>query len=55
MSMFAPTQTQRFKAAVAAAGLSDWESYYGENSIDKWMIPFFGASVYQDPKAYAKS
>ncbi len=55
MSMFAPTQTHRFKAAVAAAGLSDWKSYYGENSIDKWMIPFFGASVYQDPQVYAKS
>jgi acylaminoacyl-peptidase len=55
MSMFAPTQTRRFKAAVVGAGLSDWESYYGENSIDEWMIPFFGASVYQDPKAYAKS
>jgi dipeptidyl aminopeptidase/acylaminoacyl peptidase len=55
MSMFAPTQTHRFKAAVVGAGLSDWESYYGENSIDEWMIPFFGTSVYQDPKAYAKS
>ncbi|MBW4052614.1 MAG: S9 family peptidase [Proteobacteria bacterium] len=55
MSMFAPTQTHRFKAAVVGAGLSDWKSYYGENSIDKWMIPFFGASVYRDPKAYAKS
>ncbi len=55
MSMFAPTQTHRFRAAVAGAGLSDWKSYYGENSIDEWMIPFFGASVYEDPKAYAKS
>ncbi|MGA9366821.1 MAG: S9 family peptidase [Steroidobacteraceae bacterium] len=55
MSMFAPTQTHRFKAAVVGAGLSNWESYYGENSIDEWMIPFFGASVYQDPQAYAKS
>jgi dipeptidyl aminopeptidase/acylaminoacyl peptidase len=55
MSMFAPTQTHRFKAAVVGAGLSDWKSYYGENSIDEWMIPFFGASVYRDPKAYAKS
>ena len=55
MSMFAPTQTHRFKAAVVGAGLSDWESYYGENSIDEWMIPFFGASVYQAPQAYAKS
>jgi len=55
MSMFAPTQTQRFRAIVAGAGLSDWLSYYGENSIDQWMIPFFGASVYDDPKVYEKS
>jgi dipeptidyl aminopeptidase/acylaminoacyl peptidase len=55
MSMFAPTQTHRFKAVVAGAGLSDWKSYYGENSIDQWMIPFFGASVYDAPKVYAKS
>ena len=55
MTMFAVTQTQRFKAAVAGAGLSDWKSYYGENSIDQWMIPYFGASVYDDPAVYAKS
>jgi len=53
--MFAVTQTQRFKAAVAGAGLSNWQSYYGENSIDQWMIPYFGASVYDDPAVYAKS
>ncbi len=55
MTMFAVTQTQRFKAAVAGAGLSNWQSYYGENSIDQWMIPYFGASVYDDPAVYAKS
>jgi dipeptidyl aminopeptidase/acylaminoacyl peptidase len=55
MSMFAVTQTQRFKAVVAGAGISDWESYYGENSIDQWMIPYFGASVYDDAAVYAKS
>jgi dipeptidyl aminopeptidase/acylaminoacyl peptidase len=55
MSMFAVTQTQRFKAAVAGAGIADWESYYGENSIDQWMTPYFGASVYDDPAVYAKS
>jgi dipeptidyl aminopeptidase/acylaminoacyl peptidase len=55
MSMFGVTQTQRFKAAVAGAGISDWKSYYGENSIDQWMIPYFGASVYDDPAVYAKS
>ncbi|MDR3734562.1 MAG: prolyl oligopeptidase family serine peptidase, partial [Acidobacteriaceae bacterium] len=36
-------------------GISNWQSYYGENSIDQWMIPFFGASVYDDPAIYAKS
>ena len=55
MTMFAVTQTHRFRAAVSGAGLSDWLSYYGENSIDQWMIPFFGASVYDDPQVYAKS
>jgi dipeptidyl aminopeptidase/acylaminoacyl peptidase len=55
MTMFAVTQTQRFKAAVAGAGISNWQSYYGENSIDQWMTPYFGASVYDDPAVYAKS
>jgi len=55
MSMFAPTQTQRFRAVVAGAGISNWQSYYGENLIDQWMPPFFGTSVYDDPAVYAKS
>jgi dipeptidyl aminopeptidase/acylaminoacyl peptidase len=55
MTMWAVTQTNRFKAGVAAAGISDWKSYYGENGIDEWMIPYFGASVYDDPEIYAKS
>jgi dipeptidyl aminopeptidase/acylaminoacyl peptidase len=55
MTMFGVTQTHRFRAAVAGAGISDWLSYYGENSIDQWMTPFFGASVYDDPAVYAKS
>lgn len=55
MTMFGVTQTTRFRAAVAGAGISDWLSYYGENSIDQWMTPFFGASVYDDPAVYAKS
>jgi dipeptidyl aminopeptidase/acylaminoacyl peptidase len=55
MTMWAETQTRRFAAAVAGAGLSDWLSYSGVNDIDEWMIPFFGASVYDDPAVYAKS
>lgn len=55
MTMWAETKTPRFAAAVAGAGLSDWQSYYGLNDIDEWMIPFFGASVYDDPAVYQKS
>ena len=55
MTMWAVTQTTRFRAAVAGAGIVNWESYYGQNSIDQWMIPFFGASVYDDPWIYRRS
>ncbi len=55
MTMWALTQTDRFRAAVVGAGLANWQSYYGENGIDEWMIPYFGASVYDDPVVYAKS
>jgi dipeptidyl aminopeptidase/acylaminoacyl peptidase len=55
MTMFGVTRTTRFKAAVAGAGISDWKSYYGENSIDQWMVPFFGKTVYDDEAVYAKS
>jgi len=55
MTMWGVTQTNRFKAAVAGAGIANWSSYYGENKIDQWMIPFFGKSVYDDPEVYARS
>ncbi len=55
MTMFAITQTHRFHAAVAGAGISDWLSYYGENQIDQWMLPYFGGTVYSDPAIYARS
>ncbi|MCA1654802.1 MAG: alpha/beta fold hydrolase [Sphingomonadales bacterium] len=54
MAMWANTRTNRFKAIVAGAGLSDWISYYGTNGIDQWMIPFFGKSAYEDPDIYWK-
>jgi dipeptidyl aminopeptidase/acylaminoacyl peptidase len=55
MTMWGVTQTTRFKAAMAGAGIANLQSYYGENKIDQWMIPFFGKSVYDDPEVYAKS
>jgi dipeptidyl aminopeptidase/acylaminoacyl peptidase len=55
MTMWAVTQTNRFRAAVSGAGLANWQSYYGQNDIDEWMIPYFGASVYDDPAVYART
>jgi len=55
MTMWAVTQTHRFKAAMAGAGIANLQSYYGQNKIDQWMIPFFGKSVYDEPEVYAKS
>ncbi len=52
MTMWTVTQTHRFKAAAAGAGISNWSSYYGENGIDTWMIPFFGDTFYNDPAVY---
>jgi dipeptidyl aminopeptidase/acylaminoacyl peptidase len=55
MTMWAVTQSTRFRAAVAGAGIVNWQSYYGQNRIDQWMLPFFGASVYDKPEAYSRS
>jgi dipeptidyl aminopeptidase/acylaminoacyl peptidase len=55
ITMWAVTQTHRFKVGVAAAGVSNWLSYYGENGIDQWLIPYFGHSAYDDPAIYARS
>jgi dipeptidyl aminopeptidase/acylaminoacyl peptidase len=54
MTMWTVTHSHRFKAAIAGAGIADWVSYYGENGIDQWMVPFFGASAYDDPAIYEK-
>ncbi|HEY7698001.1 MAG TPA: alpha/beta fold hydrolase, partial [Vicinamibacteria bacterium] len=55
MTMWAVTQTRRFRAAVAIAGIANWQSYWGQNGIPRWMLPYFGATVYEDPAVYAKS
>lgn len=52
MTMWGVTHSQRFKAAVAGAGVANWISYYGQNGIDQWMVPFFGATAYDDPAIY---
>jgi dipeptidyl aminopeptidase/acylaminoacyl peptidase len=55
MTMWAVTQTRRFRAAIAGAGIANWQSYYGQNGIDQWLLPYFGATVYDDPSVYARS
>jgi len=55
MAMWAITQTDLFKASVAGPGISDWMSYYGQVDIQQWMLPYFGASAYDDSAIYARS
>ena len=55
MTMWALTQTDQFRAAFAGAGTADLLSYYGENDFNAWLLPYFGASIYDDPHVYAKS
>ncbi|MBE7218524.1 MAG: S9 family peptidase, partial [Caulobacteraceae bacterium] len=54
MTLYAATHSDRFKAGVAGAGIADWYSYYGQNGIHQWMLPFFGASAYDDPQLYLR-
>ncbi len=54
MAMMSVTQTNRFKASVSGAGAGDWLSYYGQNSIDKWMNSYMHVSPYEDPEPYRK-
>ncbi len=55
MTMWAVTQTNRFRAAVAGAGIANWQSYFGQNGITRWCEPYFGGSVLDIPEIYAKS
>jgi hypothetical protein len=36
-------------------GLANFHSYYGQNDIDEWLLPYFGATMYDDRAVYAKS
>src|SRR5438046_1426042 len=43
MTMWTVTQTNRFRGAVAGAGIAHWRSYYGQNLIDQSIVPFLGS------------
>jgi dipeptidyl aminopeptidase/acylaminoacyl peptidase len=56
MTAWAVTQTTRFKVAIMGAGITNWESYFAQNSIRDWQTAFFGSTPYEDPEAHrAKS
>jgi dipeptidyl aminopeptidase/acylaminoacyl peptidase len=52
LAMWANTRTDRFVALVAGAGIANWISYAGQNGINEWLRPFFGATPYDDPAIY---
>ncbi|HXU29740.1 MAG TPA: alpha/beta fold hydrolase [Thermoanaerobaculia bacterium] len=55
MVMWAVAKSDRFAAAVAGAGIVNWQSYAGQNRIDDWLVPFFGATIEDDPWIYTRS
>lgn len=55
MALFAPTQTRRFRASVAGAGVADYASFYGQTNFTSFTLPLFGATPYDDPAIYARS
>jgi dipeptidyl aminopeptidase/acylaminoacyl peptidase len=55
MAMWAVTQTDRFHASVANAGIADWLSYMGQANIPQWVMPYFGVSIFDDPAPYART
>ena len=55
MTMWAVTQTHRFRAGVADAGVSDWLSIEGEAPQAGSDAVNFGGSVYDDPAPYLRA
>ncbi|MFN8497273.1 MAG: S9 family peptidase [Anaerolineae bacterium] len=53
MTAWAITQTTRFKAAVVGAGIVNFDSHWGQNSIHNWQLVFFdGVSPLENPAAH---
>jgi dipeptidyl aminopeptidase/acylaminoacyl peptidase len=52
MTAWAITQTTRFKVAIMGAGITNWESYFAQNSIRDWQTVFFGSTPYEAPEAH---
>ena len=53
MTMWGVTQTGRFKAAVAGAGIANWASFHGASDLHVWDALFHEADPYDPHGIYA--
>ena len=53
MTMWGVTQTTRFKAAVAGAGIANWASFHGASDLHVWDALFYEADPYDPNSIYA--
>ena len=53
LTMWAVTQTDRFAAAVAGAGIADWVAFHGASILHAWDRLFFEADPYDPGGIYA--
>ncbi|GLC24247.1 S9 family peptidase [Roseisolibacter agri] len=54
MTAWTLTQTQRFKAVMVGAGLTNMESMYGTNDIPSTLDGYFGGTPYDNVEEYRK-
>jgi dipeptidyl aminopeptidase/acylaminoacyl peptidase len=52
MAAWAVTQTTRFKAAIMAAGVSDFHSFHAQSNIADWDMRFVGVDPLEHPEVY---
>jgi dipeptidyl aminopeptidase/acylaminoacyl peptidase len=55
ISAFLTTNTDRFKAISAGAGISDWATYYVGTDITPFTPQYLHATPWDDPEIYAKT
>ncbi|HYX48601.1 MAG TPA: S9 family peptidase, partial [Ktedonobacteraceae bacterium] len=52
MTAWAITQTNRFKAAIMSAGVSDFHSFHAQSRISDWDMRFLGGDPLEHPELY---
>ncbi len=52
MTAWAITQTNRFRAAIMSAGVSDFHSFHAQSRIADWDMRFLGGDPLENPELY---